>query len=128
MQQQNFQQAIDNVVQTFKTNIQQLAGEYAISVVRSSLGGALSSTKGNGNGNGNGHSNGAKRDPAKLEDLKKSFVAFVTKNPGLRIEEINKQMKTTTRDLALPIRKAISEGAVKTKGKKRATTYLPAKQ
>jgi hypothetical protein len=126
MQQQNFQQAIDNVVQTFKTNIQQLAGEYAISVVRSSLGGALSSTKGNGNGHSNG--NGAKRDPAKLEDLKKSFVAFVTKNPGLRIEEINKQMKTTTRDLALPIRKAISEGAVKTKGKKRATTYLPAKQ
>ena len=45
-------------------------------------------------------------------------------NPGLRIEQINKQLGTTTKDLALPIRKLIAEGALKAKGEKRSTTYF----
>ena len=43
---------------------------------------------------------------------------------GLRIEQINKELGTTTRDLALPIRKLIAEGHLHTKGEKRATTYF----
>jgi hypothetical protein len=42
----------------------------------------------------------------------------------MRIEQINKQLGTTTKDLALPIRKLISEGALKTKGEKRSTQYF----
>ena len=57
--------------------------------------------------------------------LADSFVEFVTKNPGLRIEQINKQLGTSTKDLALPIRKLLSEGAIKAKGKKRSTAYFP---
>jgi hypothetical protein len=52
------------------------------------------------------------------------FHAFVAKHPGLRIEQINKQLNTTTKDLALPIRKMIAEGALKTKGAKRSTQYF----
>ena len=48
----------------------------------------------------------------------------MTKHPGLRIEQINKQLGTTTKDLALPIRKLIAEGALKTKGEKRSTAYF----
>jgi predicted transcriptional regulator len=66
---------------------------------------------------------GAKRDSAALEALSDKFTNFVAKNPGLRIEEINKELGTTTKDLALPIRKLVAEGALKTHGKKRATTY-----
>ena len=37
-------------------------------------------------------------------------------------------MGTTTKDLALPIRKLIAEGQVVAKGKKRSTTYHPGKK
>jgi predicted transcriptional regulator len=52
------------------------------------------------------------------------FHQFVAKHPGLRIEQINKQLGTTTKDLALPIRKLIADGSLKAKGKKRSTTYF----
>ncbi len=68
---------------------------------------------------------GAKRTADELEQLADGFVEFVTKNPGLRIEQINKQLGTTTKDLALPIRKLLADGVVKAKGKKRSTAYFP---
>lgn len=66
---------------------------------------------------------GAKRDPAALEALSARFVDFVQKHPGLRVEQINQQLGTTTKDLALPIRKLLAEGRVKAHGHKRSTTY-----
>jgi predicted transcriptional regulator len=60
--------------------------------------------------------------------MSEKFAAFVKANPGLRIEQINKQLGTTTKDLALPIRKLISEGMLKAKGQKRSTTYFPGKK
>jgi predicted transcriptional regulator len=71
---------------------------------------------------------GAKRSSADLEALSDRFASFVAANPGLRIEQINKQLGTTTKDLALPIRKLISEGMLKAKGQKRSTTYFPGKK
>ena len=67
---------------------------------------------------------GEKRQPEELDRLASEFAAFVGKNPGLRIEQINAQLGTKTRELALPIRKLIAEKRVKTKGEKRATTYF----
>lgn len=75
----------------------------------------------------NGREKGEKRDPKLLEEVQATFVAFVKKNPGLRIEQINKQLGTTTKDLQLPIRKAIAAGEVRTKGEKRSTIYNPGK-
>ncbi|HEY1546689.1 MAG TPA: hypothetical protein VGG28_02660 [Kofleriaceae bacterium] len=66
---------------------------------------------------------GEKRNSATLGALSDKFTDFVAKNPGLRIEEINKKLGTTTKDLALPIRKLVAEGTLKTHGEKRATTY-----
>ena len=71
---------------------------------------------------------GAKRSSADLEALSERFASFVAASPGLRIEQINKQLGTTTKDLALPIRKLISEGRIKAKGQKRSTTYFPGKK
>ena len=67
--------------------------------------------------------NGTKRDAAALDGLSQQFVAFVSKHPGLRIEQINQQLGTTTKNLALPIRKLIADGTIKTSGQKRSTTY-----
>ncbi|HEY0193452.1 MAG TPA: hypothetical protein VGC42_20185 [Kofleriaceae bacterium] len=71
---------------------------------------------------------GAKRTSADLDALSERFSTFVRTNPGMRIEQINKELGTTTKDLALPIRKLISEGAVTAKGQKRSTTYFPGKK
>ena len=68
---------------------------------------------------------GAKRTAVELDQLADQFVEYVTKNPGLRIEQINKELGTTTKDLQLPIRKLLADGAIKAKGKKRSTTYFP---
>jgi len=92
------------------------------------------------NGRSNGHSNGAshsasngasskrakgeKRSPEEMEATANKLLAYVDKNPGLRIEQINKAIGTTTKDLQLPIHKLIADGALKTKGAKRSTTYF----
>jgi len=87
---------------------------------------------GNGNGkiklnglSGNG-TRGNKRSPEDLEHLSEAFVTYVAKHPGMRIEQINKEIGTTTKDLALPIRKLLAEKRIKAKGQKRSTTYFAA--
>jgi hypothetical protein len=43
---------------------------------------------------------GAKRTAEDLEALSSKFASFVKSHPGLRIEQINKELGTTTKDLA----------------------------
>jgi hypothetical protein len=74
-----------------------------------------------------GRAKGEKRTPDEIAALKETFVAFVAKNPGLRIEQIHKQLGTNTKDLQLPIRQLIAEGRVKSVGEKRSTTYKAGK-
>ena len=70
----------------------------------------------------------AKRRPEDLEALCNQFASFVKAHPGLRIEQINKELGTTTKDLALPIRKLIAESRITAKGQKRSTTYFPGRK
>jgi hypothetical protein len=67
---------------------------------------------------------GAKRTPAELEALSARFASFVQANPGLRIEQINRQLGTRTKDLALPIRKLLADGVINVQGQKRSTLYF----
>ena len=71
---------------------------------------------------------GVKRRPEDLEALCNQFATFVKSHPGLRIEQINKELGTTTKDMALPIRKLIAEGRLTAKGQKRSTTYFPGRK
>jgi len=73
-------------------------------------------------------SRGAKRGADELEQLSKRFVQFVQENPGLRIEQINKQLGTSTSALALPIRKLLASGDISVKGQKRSTAYFAGKR
>ncbi len=66
---------------------------------------------------------GAKRPQEEIAALAEKVGAFIRKNPGLRIEQINKELGTSTKDLALPLKKLIADKAISTRGKKRATTY-----
>lgn len=71
---------------------------------------------------------GSKRTAEDLEVLSSQVVSFVRAKPGLRIEQINKQLGTTTKDVQLPIRKLVSEGVLAAKGQRRATTYFLGKK
>ena len=133
----DFQQEMNRVVQAFVGQITELARRAALDTLESAFGG-----RGGGRGSSAVASlaaslgkvgrprggRGAKRTAADLEALSERFLTFVKTNPGLRIEQINKQLGTTTKDLALPIRKLIAEGAISAKGQKRSTTYFPGKK
>jgi hypothetical protein len=121
----DFQTEMNRVVTDFVTQITELARAAARDMIDQALGkGSRGVSLGGLGRGGRGRGRGAKRTSDELDGLAESFHTFVAKHPGLRIEQINKQLNTTTKDLALPIRKLIAEGAIKTKGEKRSTTYF----
>lgn len=132
----DFQNEMNHTVQGFVAQITELARRAAIDTLESAFGGRAPRRGANGVaavaavariGRPRGGRSG-KRTPADLEALSEKFGSFVKANPGLRIEQINKQLGTTTKDLALPIRKLISDGTITTKGQKRSTTYFAGKK
>lgn len=114
---------IERLVATFVEQVTQLARQAAMDTLSGGLkrrGGItlLAGVPGRGRGKG------VKRTQHDLSRTGDKLLEFVSANPGLRIEQINKQLGTSTRDLQLPIRKLISEGQLKTKGQKRSTQYF----
>jgi hypothetical protein len=135
----DFQNDMNRAVQGFVAQITGLARRAAINTLESAFNGRPSS---NGTASAGATlapagaaragrprgGRGAKRTAEDLEVLSEKFASFVKTNPGLRIEQINKELGTTTKDLALPIRKLIGEGQVSAKGQKRSTTYFPGRK
>lgn len=129
----NLQNDIQRLVDTFVSQVTDLARRAAMDTLESALkrsGGSSARTTTKSAARTaptRARGRGAKRTPDELEQLQAEFMAYVAKNPGLRIEQINKELGTNTKELALPIRKLIADGALKVKGKKRSTTYFPGK-
>ena len=122
----NYQTEVQKLVDDFVAQLGELWRRQAIDSLTGMDGGrGRGRSAGAGLALGRPRGRGAKRTADELEQLADSFVEFVTKNPGLRIEQINKQLGTSTKDLALPIRKLLADGVVKAKGKKRSTAYFP---
>ena len=135
----DFQNEMNRTVQSFVAQITELARRAAIDTLESAFGGrAARSPAATATTTaattpvvaraGRPRARGAKRSPEDLEALSEQLGSFVKANPGLRIEQINKQLGTTTKDLALPIRKLIAAGVISSKGQKRSTTYFPGKK
>ena len=124
----DFQTEMNRVVQGFVAQITELARAAAREMIDEALGSKSGRVSFGNFGRvgrlGGGRGRGAKRSSDELDKLADNFLSYVQKHPGMRIEQINKQLGTTTKDLALPIRKLIGEGALKTKGEKRSTTYF----
>jgi len=55
-----------------------------------------------------------------------AFIVHAHGIDPMDIEEINKQLGTTTKLLMRPMLKLLEEGKIKKTGEKRATTYFPA--
>lgn len=130
----DFQNEMTRTVQAFVSQISELARRAAVNTLESAFGGrishdagALLPAVGAGAGRPRG-TRGAKRSSEDLGALCAQVAAFVKGHPGLRIEQINKELGTTTKDLALPIRKLLGDGVITSKGQKRSTTYFPGRK
>jgi hypothetical protein len=133
---------MNHTVTGFVATITQLARRAAIESLELAFGGPAilngDPTASNGTGGGAhqrvgrqraGRPSGVrskKRTPGQMQALSERFTKFVKANPGLRIEQINRQLGTTTKDLALPIRKLVAESVIHAKGEKRSTKYFVA--
>ena len=122
---------ISKLVSEFVDNVTALARRAAVDTLTSSLDDRSGGRRRGGGGlatvdilKAERRGKGAKRSSSQLDRLQSRVMEFVTANPGMRIEQINKELGTSTRDLQLPIRKLIASGALKSKGEKRATTYF----
>jgi hypothetical protein len=133
----DLQNEMNRTVQGFVTRVTDLARRAAIDTLQSALGGvqgahnssvAAAAPSFRGRAGRPPGRRGAKRSPKDMEALSERFVAFVRQHPGLRIEQINKQLGTLTKDLALPIRKLIAAGTISVDGEKRSTTYFAGKK
>jgi hypothetical protein len=66
-----------------------------------------------------------KRSPENLARLTGALDAYIRKHKGLGVEAIGKAMGVSTRELALPMKKLLSERRIAARGRKRATRYFP---
>lgn len=134
----DFQHDMNKAVEGFVAQITEFARRAALAMLESSFGAHVAGSGGRRTAPGlvtssasvgrpRGRS-GAKRSTEDLEALSTKFVAFVKAQPGLRIEQINKELGTVTKELALPIKKLIAEGMISAKGTKRSTQYFPGRK
>ena len=131
----DFNDQIAKLVNDFVAQVSALARQAAIETLQGALGGALPGggvRRGRPPGSGlvaalggGRRPKGAKRPADEIERTKERLYEFIKGNPGQRVEQINKALGTTTKDLTLPLKKLIADKAVKTEGEKRATAYFP---
>ena len=117
-------------LEQFATRLTALIQQSAMSSVEDAFGGSGPARRGRGSHGGVVAAaraprarKGQKRAPGLLEALTEKLGSFITKNPGLRIEQIGQTLGVATKELALPVKKLIAAKRVSTKGQKRATTY-----
>lgn len=136
----DFQSQINKLVDDFVSQITTVARQAAMETLTAALGaagGAASRRRGatsalpvmaapsGGRANLARRVKGAKRPQNEIEKTKDRVHEFIRSNPGLRIEQINKELGTSTRDLSLPLKKLISDGQIRSEGEKRSTQYFP---
>ena len=130
----NFEQQINQRVQTFVAEITELARQQALDTLSSALAGAglLGHRRGARNGAGRrgarvalATSAGGRRSADQIDATCQALLSEIGARPGQRIEQIGTAIGMRTKDLALPIRKLVGQKQVRTEGQRRATRYFP---
>jgi hypothetical protein len=65
-----------------------------------------------------------KRTAEDLAEIKTTLLSVIRKQPGLRTEQIAKEIGATTKDLQLPMLQLREEKSIRMKGQKRAAQYF----
>ena len=133
----DFQTEMNRSVQMFVAQITELARRAAIETLESAFGeraargggaAAVAILDGAGRVGRPRGGRGAKRTAADLEALSEKVEAFIKASPGLRIEQINKELSTTTKDLALPDPQADRRRRDHRRGSEALDHVLPGRQ
>jgi hypothetical protein len=67
---------------------------------------------------------GGKRTAEELAAFKTTLLGVITKQPGLRTEQIAKEIGASTKELQLPMLQLRDEKRIRMKGQKRAAQYF----
>jgi hypothetical protein len=131
----NFEQQINQRVQSFVAEITELARRQALETLSSALEGAGLLDRGRGGRNGVGRRGGrsaalattagGRRSADQIDATCQALLGQIGSNPGQRIEQIGEAIGMRTKDLALPIRKLVGQKQIRTEGQRRATRYFP---
>jgi len=120
----NLQNEISARVEAFVAEITELARAAAYQTLSSALdspiaigGGAAPMLRGR---------RGGKRTAEEIAQMADAFLAYVTANPGQRMEHIARELGLATPELTLPVKKLLADGKLRVEGQKRATQYYPA--
>lgn len=121
---------IQKLVTDFAAQVAAVARQAAVSTLTYALDGHVGTPRGNRRSAaafsaGRKRAKGEKRPAAEIAGMSQRVGEFIAKNPGLRVEQINKALGTSTKELALPLRKLVASGAVRSEGVKRSTQYFP---
>lgn len=128
----NIEEKIRNHVETFARELAEMVREDALDGLRVALGGRLGAKvpraaraagKSASRGRGRERPKGAKRNPKEIEATLAKVLAYVKRFPDSNVETIAQGLHVSTRDLVLPINKAIASGVLGKKGTRRATRY-----
>jgi hypothetical protein len=118
----NFQLQINKLVAEFVSGVTELAQRAAVESLQQAF-----ADQAAGKMRFDGKT-GGKRTNSELGDMMEQLRLHVLANPGQRMEQINKALGTTTKDLQLPIRKLIADGRIYSKGSRRVTQYFAKKK
>jgi hypothetical protein len=121
---ENLQNQVNTRVEAFVAEITELARAAAYQALNSALD-QTSITGGRGIAVALGGRKGGKRTAEELAQMADAFLAYVTTNPGQRMEHIAKELGLATPELTLPVKKLLAEGKISVDGQKRATQYYP---
>jgi hypothetical protein len=122
----DFNQQIRDAIDSFVEELSALVRTAALQSVTEVFGSGGSGARRGRGGASSRRAKGEKRTPQALAQLVGKLQSEIKATPGLRMEQIAKSLGTTTKELALPAKKLISEKKIKTKGERRATKYFPA--
>jgi hypothetical protein len=135
---------IQQLIQTFVTQIEAAAKKAAIEQVLASLGGsAAPARRGRGPGRPKGSTNkpaaaansgaaikpvrkGKRRSAEDVEAMGGTLLDYVKANPGQRADEIAKALRTDVGTMRLPMQALLAAKKVKTQGQRRGTKYFVA--
>ena len=128
----NLDRQIRNTIESFVEELSALVRSAAVQSVTEAFGGSPSpARRGRPPGTGarspkpSARTKGQKRAPQDLEALIGRLLDAIRATPGQRMEQIAKELQSSTQELALPAKKLIADKRVKTKGDRRATKTFP---